>query len=102
MDWPRSRLELLKTDVSEIVETIDGTTGVMIAEEAGEMIAVVTATAAMTAQTTKEMIGVNLMMMAEMPLRVSRHRLPLRVKEQETTIETTTRLKMLRTWSSPP
>ena len=97
MNWPRSRLALLKTDVSEIIVTI----GVTIAEVAGEMIAAVTATTATTAVTTEEMIGVN-PMITEMPLRVSRHRLPLRFKEQETTIETITHVKMLCTWSSPP
>ena len=57
--------------------------------------------AAMTAETTEETIGMNLMIAKMLPC-VSRHRLPLRVKEQETMIETTTRLKMPRTWSSPP
>ena len=91
MDWPRSRLELLKTDVSEIIVMIDGTIGVTIAEVAGEMIAAVTTTATMIAETTEEMIGVNLMMIAEMLLCVSRLRLLLRAKEQETTIEMITR-----------
>ena len=102
MDWPRSRLELLKTDVSEIVVMIGETIGVTIAEVAGEMIAAVTTTAAMIAETTEEMIGVNLMMIAETLLRISRHRLPLQVKEQGPMIETITRMKTLRTRSSPP
>ena len=75
---------------------IDGTNDEMIAEVAGEMIATVIATAAMIAKTTEEMIGVNLMMIAETLPRDSRLRLPLQAKEQETTIEMTTRLKMLR------
>ena len=101
MDWPRSRLELYKTGASETAVTIDETIGTMIAEVAGDMIAAVIATAVMIAETTEEMIGVNLMT-AKMLSCVSRHRLPSRVKEQEITIEMTTRLKMLHTWSSPP
>ena len=61
------------------------------------MIAAVIATATMIAETTEEMISVNLMMIAEMLPRDSRLRLPLRAKEQGTTIEMTTRLKTLRT-----
>ena len=96
MDWPRLRLEPLKMDVSKIVVTIDGMIGAMIGE-AGETTAAVTAiTTAMIAETTEEMIGVN-PMIAETPRRASCLRLPLRVKEQETMIETTTRLKTLRT-----
>ena len=67
-------------DASKIVVMIDGTIGETIAEVAGEMTAAVTATAAMIAETTEEMIAVNLMMIAKTLLRVSRHRLPLRVK----------------------
>ena len=76
---------------------IDGTTGVMIAKVAGETIAAVTATAVMIAESIEEMISVNLMMIAEMFLCVSRLRLPLRAKEQGTMIEMTTRLKTLCT-----
>ena len=76
---------------------IDGTIGEMIAEVAGETTAAVTVTDMMITETTEEMIGVNLMMIAEMLLRVSRLRLPHRVKEQETMIAMTTRLKTLRT-----
>ena len=89
-------------DASKIVVMIDGMIGETIAEVAGEMIAAVIATAAMIAKTTEEMIGMNLTMIAETLLRISRLRLPLRAKEQETTIEMTTRLKMLHTWFSPP
>ena len=60
------------------------------------MIAEVTATAVMIAETTEEMIGVNPMRIAETSLRVSRLRLPLWAMEQGTTIETTIRLKMPR------
>ena len=68
-----------------------------ITEEAGAMIAAVIAIAAMTAETIEEMIRVNLMTIAKMLLCDSRLRLPLRAKEQGTTIEMTTRLKTLRT-----
>ena len=75
--WHRLRLEPLKKDASKIVVMIDGMIGGTITEVAGEMIAAVIAIAAMTAETTEEMIGVNLMMI----------RLPLRAKERGTTIE---------------
>ena len=75
--------------------------GGMIAEVAGEMIAAVIATAVMITETTEEMIGESLMTVKMLPC-ASRHRLPLRAKEQETTTETITRLKMQRMWSSPP
>ena len=68
-----------------------------IAEAAGVMITAVIAIVTMTAETTEEMIGVNLMTIAEMLLCDSRLRLPLRAKEQGTTIEMTTRPKMPRT-----
>ena len=101
MGWHQLRLESPKMDASKIVVMIDGMIGETIAGAVGEMTAAVIATAAMIAETTEEMIGAN-PMTVKMPLCVSRHRLPLRVKEQETTIEMITRLKMLHTWSSPP
>ena len=74
-------------DASKIVVM----TGETTVEVAGEMIAMVIATAAMIAATTEGMIGVNLMRIAEMLPRVSRLRLPLRAKERGTTIEMITR-----------
>ena len=76
---------------SETIAMIDGMIGLMIAEVADEMIIVLTATAAMITATTEEMIGVNLMRIAETLPRVSRLRLPLRAKERGTTIEMITR-----------
>ena len=89
-------------DAYKIIVMTSEMTGEMIVEVAGEMTAAVIDTAVMIAATTEEMIGVNLMTIAETLLRDSRLRLPLQAKEQETTIEMITRLKMLRTWSSPP
>ena len=97
MGWHRLRLEPLKTDASKIVVMIDGMSGGTIAEEVGEMIAAVIAITVTIAETTEEMLGVNLMRIAETLLCVSRPRLPLRAKEQGTTIEMATCLKMLCT-----
>ena len=84
-------------DASKIVVMIGGTVGETITVEAGEMTAAVITTAVMIAKTIEQMIGVNLMKIAETFLRVSWLWLPLRAKEQGTTIEMTTCLKMLRT-----
>ena len=81
---------------------IGGMIGMMIAEVVGEMIAAVIANAVTIAETIEEMLGVNLMRIAETLLCVSRPRLPLLANEQGTTIEMTTRLKMPRMYSSLP
>ena len=93
-------MEPLKTGAFEIVETIDGTIDVRITEETGETTATVTTTAAMIAETTRGMIGVNPMtavMTVKTSPRAIYHLLPPRVKEQETMTGTITRPKTLRT-----
>ena len=72
MGWPRLRVVPLKLGASKIIVMIDGMIGEMTVEAEGKMIAAVIATATTIAETTEEMIGVNPMKIAEMPLRVSR------------------------------
>ena len=78
-------------DASKIIVMTDRMIGKTTVEVACEMTAAVLATAAMIAVTTEEMIGVNLMRIAETLPRVSRLRLPLRAKDRGTTIEMITR-----------
>ena len=73
-------------DASKIVVMTGEMIGETTVEVVAEMTVAVIATAATIAVTTEEMIGMNLMRIAETLPRVSRLRLPLRAKERGTTI----------------